>query len=96
MLAAAAGRPYRIAYGGVSQFQYAPDVARAFAQALDRMVQHGYAMDEYGSAHEEHRAGTCDRQGFHEPWREAQDCPAQRAESPRQWARPGVPRQIKS
>src|SRR5438067_1149579 len=33
MLAAAAGRPYRIAYGGVSQFQYAPDVARAFVQA---------------------------------------------------------------
>ncbi|MDX6519949.1 MAG: UDP-glucuronate 4-epimerase [Gaiellales bacterium] len=33
MLAAAAGRPYRIGYGGVSQFQYAPDVARAFVQA---------------------------------------------------------------
>jgi UDP-glucuronate 4-epimerase len=33
MLAAAAGRPYRIRYGGVSQFQYAPDVARAFVQA---------------------------------------------------------------
>jgi UDP-glucuronate 4-epimerase len=33
MMAAAVGRPYRIAYGGVSQFQYAPDVARAFVQA---------------------------------------------------------------
>jgi nucleoside-diphosphate-sugar epimerase len=33
MLAAAAGRPYRIGYGGLSQFQYAPDVARAFVQA---------------------------------------------------------------
>jgi len=33
MLAAAAGVPYRIPYGGRSQFQYAPDVARAFVQA---------------------------------------------------------------
>jgi UDP-glucuronate 4-epimerase len=33
MLAAAAGRPYRIPYGGAAQFQYAPDVARAFVQA---------------------------------------------------------------
>ncbi len=33
MLAAAAGVPYRIPYGGQSQFQYAPDVARAFVQA---------------------------------------------------------------
>jgi UDP-glucuronate 4-epimerase len=33
MLAAAAGAPYRIPYGGRSQFQYAPDVARAFVQA---------------------------------------------------------------
>jgi nucleoside-diphosphate-sugar epimerase len=33
MLAAAAGEPYAIPYGGRSQFQYAPDVARAFAAA---------------------------------------------------------------
>ena len=33
MLAAAAGMPFRIPYGGTSQFQYAPDVARAFVQA---------------------------------------------------------------
>src|SRR4249919_1297218 len=33
MLAAAAGVRYRIPYGGRSQFQYAPDVARAFVQA---------------------------------------------------------------
>jgi UDP-glucuronate 4-epimerase len=33
MLAAAGGIPYRIPYGGRGQFQYAPDVARAFVQA---------------------------------------------------------------
>jgi UDP-glucuronate 4-epimerase len=33
MLAAAAGRSYRIPVGGRSQFQYAPDVARAFIAA---------------------------------------------------------------
>ncbi len=33
MLAAAAGRPYKIPYGGGAQFQYAPDVAGAFVQA---------------------------------------------------------------
>lgn len=33
MLAAAAKRPYAIPYGGGAQFQYAPDVARAFVQA---------------------------------------------------------------
>jgi len=33
MLAAAAGTCYRIPYGGRSQFQYAPDVARAFVQS---------------------------------------------------------------
>jgi nucleoside-diphosphate-sugar epimerase len=33
MLAAAAGTPYAIPFGGVSQFQYAPDVARAFVAA---------------------------------------------------------------
>jgi nucleoside-diphosphate-sugar epimerase len=33
MLAAAARRPYAIPYGGRAQFQYAPDVARAFVQA---------------------------------------------------------------
>lgn len=33
MLAAAAGKSYRIPYGGRSTFQYAPDVARAFIAA---------------------------------------------------------------
>jgi UDP-glucuronate 4-epimerase len=33
MLAAAAERPYAIPYGGRAQFQYAPDVAKAFVQA---------------------------------------------------------------
>jgi UDP-glucuronate 4-epimerase len=33
MLAAAAGQPYRIPFGGRSQMQYAPDVARAFIAA---------------------------------------------------------------
>jgi nucleoside-diphosphate-sugar epimerase len=33
MLAAAAGRRYTISYGGGAQFQYAPDVARAFIAA---------------------------------------------------------------
>jgi UDP-glucuronate 4-epimerase len=33
MLAAALGRPYTIPYGGRHQFQYAPDVARAFVAA---------------------------------------------------------------
>jgi nucleoside-diphosphate-sugar epimerase len=33
MLAAAAGRPFRIPFGGTSQFQYAPDAARAFVAA---------------------------------------------------------------
>jgi nucleoside-diphosphate-sugar epimerase len=33
MLAAAAGRPYRIPFGGTSQLQYAPDAARAFIAA---------------------------------------------------------------
>jgi UDP-glucuronate 4-epimerase len=33
MLAAAAGRPYRLPFGGAYQLQYAPDVARAFVAA---------------------------------------------------------------
>jgi nucleoside-diphosphate-sugar epimerase len=33
MLAAAAGLEYRIPFGGTSQFQYAPDAARAFVAA---------------------------------------------------------------
>lgn len=41
MLAAAAGRPYAIPYGGGAQFQYAPDVARAFVQAA--LVEPGSA-----------------------------------------------------
>lgn len=38
MLAAAAGRPYRIPFGGTSQFQYAPDAARAFVAAARAAV----------------------------------------------------------
>jgi UDP-glucuronate 4-epimerase len=33
LLAAAAGRPYEITYGGTTLFQYAPDVATAFVAA---------------------------------------------------------------
>jgi UDP-glucuronate 4-epimerase len=33
MLAAAAGRPYKLPFGGAYQLQYAPDVARAFVAA---------------------------------------------------------------
>src|SRR5947207_15006678 len=35
MLAAAAGRPYTIPYGGACQMQFARDVARAFIAASD-------------------------------------------------------------
>ena len=48
MLAAAAGREFTIPYGGTSQFQYAPDVARAFVQA---------ALAEYDGASVHNLAG---------------------------------------
>jgi UDP-glucuronate 4-epimerase len=40
MAAAAAGRPFRIRFGGRMQLQYAPDVARAFIDAA-RRCEHG-------------------------------------------------------
>jgi UDP-glucuronate 4-epimerase len=38
LLAAAAGRPYEITYGGTTLFQYAPDVAAAFVAAARTQV----------------------------------------------------------
>jgi uncharacterized protein YbjT (DUF2867 family) len=35
MVAAAAGRPYRIPFGGSAQLQYAPDVGAAFVRAAE-------------------------------------------------------------
>jgi UDP-glucuronate 4-epimerase len=43
MLAAAAGQAYRIPFGGTSQFQYAPDAARAFVAAA-RAPAHGASV----------------------------------------------------
>lgn len=43
MLAAAAGAPFRIPYGGRLQVQYAPDVAGAFIQA-SRTASHGASV----------------------------------------------------
>src|SRR6478735_2755915 len=43
MLAAAAGEAYRIPFGGTSQFQYAPDAARAFVAAA-RAAAEGAAV----------------------------------------------------
>jgi nucleoside-diphosphate-sugar epimerase len=39
MLAAARGEPYRISFGGRTQFHFAPDVARAFIQASRSSAQ---------------------------------------------------------
>lgn len=47
MLAAAAGKPYRIPYGGRSQLQYAPDVARAFISA-SRAEPDGASVHDLG------------------------------------------------
>lgn len=49
MLAAAAGKPYRISYGGRSQLQYAPDVARAFI-AASRARPAGASAHDLGGA----------------------------------------------
>jgi UDP-glucuronate 4-epimerase len=50
MLAAAAGRPYTIPYGGGAQFQYARDVARAFIQAALSHVQSAEVHNLRGDA----------------------------------------------
>ncbi|MBI3362285.1 MAG: NAD(P)-dependent oxidoreductase [Chloroflexi bacterium] len=49
MLAAAAGKPYRISYGGHSLLQHARDVARAFIQAA-RCGQQGASVFNLGGA----------------------------------------------
>lgn len=51
MLAAAAGHPYAIPYGGAAQFQYAPDVARAFVQAAVADAQGAAVHNLRGVAH---------------------------------------------
>lgn len=50
MLAAAAGRPYTIPYGGRAQFQYARDVARAFIQVALADVQSAEVHNLRGDA----------------------------------------------
>jgi UDP-glucuronate 4-epimerase len=47
MLAAAAGKPYRIGYGGESLFQFAPDMASAFVGAV-RAVPEGASAFNLG------------------------------------------------
>jgi UDP-glucuronate 4-epimerase len=49
MLAAAAGRPYHIAYGGRSEMQYTDDVARMFIQAARTPFQGAEAFNLRGS-----------------------------------------------
>jgi len=49
MLAAARGEPYRISFGGRTQFHYAPDVARAFIHAA-RSASTGAAVYNLGGA----------------------------------------------
>ena len=51
MLAAASGRPYAIPYGGSAQFQYAPDVARAFVQAALADARSATVHNLRGEAH---------------------------------------------
>jgi UDP-glucuronate 4-epimerase len=48
MLAAAAGVPYHLPYGGRAQLQYAPDVARAFVQASLADVTGAHVYDLSG------------------------------------------------
>lgn len=47
MLAASAGRPYRLPFGGAYQLQYAPDVAAAFVTAA-RSAPAGARVDDIG------------------------------------------------
>lgn len=47
MLAAAAGRPYNLPFGGAYQLQYAPDVARAFIAAA-RSAATGASVQDIG------------------------------------------------
>jgi nucleoside-diphosphate-sugar epimerase len=50
MLAAAAGRPYHIAFGGTTQLQWASDVAQQFIQASDQVEQGAVAYNLGGDA----------------------------------------------
>jgi UDP-glucuronate 4-epimerase len=50
MVAAAAGRPYRLPYGGAYQLQYAPDVAAAFVAAARSDAQGATVRDVGGPA----------------------------------------------
>jgi nucleoside-diphosphate-sugar epimerase len=54
MLAAAAGRPYKLPFGGAYQLQYAPDVAAAFVRAA-RSAPAGARLEDIGgpTAHTE-------------------------------------------
>ena len=47
--AVAAGRPYRISYGGLQDLQYAPDVAATFLRALTRPFEGADAFNIRGS-----------------------------------------------
>ena len=47
--AAAAGRPYRISYGGLQDLQYAPDVAATFLRALTRPFEGADAFNIRGT-----------------------------------------------
>ena len=51
MLAAAAGRAYKIPYGGGAQFQYAPDVAQAFVAAALAHINNASVHNLRGAAH---------------------------------------------
>jgi nucleoside-diphosphate-sugar epimerase len=50
MLAAAAGRPYHIPYGGRGAYQYAEDAARAFVRAAGVTIDGAHVFNMRGSA----------------------------------------------
>ncbi len=52
MQAAARGEPYRISFGGRTQFHYAPDVARAFIEAARADPQDAAVHNLGGPAHD--------------------------------------------
>ena len=70
MLAAAAGVPYEIPFGGRLQFQYLPDVAEAFVRAseVDRRDASVHTLDGPAASVEE--VVEVDRGGA---WRRARD-----------------------
>ena len=63
MLAAAAGVPYRIPYGGACQLQLARDVARAFIAASDAAPEGASVHNLPGPPHGDRRARRADRGG---------------------------------